>query len=84
MVKAADLRDMADQELLTRLAETKQEMFNLRFQLATGQLDNHARMSQVRRDVARLRTVIRQREIAAAEAVAAGDTDASNTTEETA
>jgi large subunit ribosomal protein L29 len=84
MVKAADLRDMADQELLTRLAETKQEMFNLRFQLATGQLDNHARMSEVRRDVARLRTVIRQREIAAAEALAEGPTNASDTTEETA
>jgi len=75
MAKAADLRDLADQELLSRLAETKQEMFNLRFQLATGQLDNHARMTEVRRDVARLRTVIRQREIAAAEALAAGETN---------
>jgi large subunit ribosomal protein L29 len=71
MGKAADLRDLADQELITRLAETKQELFNLRFQLATGQHDNHARMSQVRRDVARLRTVIREREIDAAEALAA-------------
>ncbi len=68
MSKAADLREADESELETRLAEAKQELFNLRFQHVTGQLDNFARIGQVRRDVARIRTVLREREIVAAEA----------------
>jgi large subunit ribosomal protein L29 len=65
---ANQVRELADAELETRLAEAKQELFNLRFQNVTGQLDNSARIGQVRRDVARIETILRQREIAAAEA----------------
>ncbi len=69
MAKATDdLRDMDFDALEDRLAEAKQELFNLRFQHVTGQLDNFARIGQVRRDVARIRTVLREREIVAAEA----------------
>lgn len=63
-----ELRELNDGELIQRLAEAKEEHFNLRFQLATGQLDNSARLGEVRRDVARLNTLLREREIAAAEA----------------
>jgi large subunit ribosomal protein L29 len=62
-VKARELRDLVDDELLTRLGEAKQELFNLRFQHVTGQLDNYARLSQVRRDIARAETVLREREL---------------------
>jgi large subunit ribosomal protein L29 len=65
---AAQVRELADPELETRLGEAKQELFNLRFQNVTGQLDNSARIGQVRREVARIETILRQREIAAAEA----------------
>ena len=65
--KAAELREYNDAELIQRLAEAKEEHFNLRFQNATGQLDNVARLPQVRRDVARIETLLREREIAAAE-----------------
>ena len=61
------LRDLADTDLLERFNETKEELFNLRFQLATGQLENHARVSQVKREVARVLTELREREISAAE-----------------
>ncbi len=74
MATGEELRGLADDELLTRLGETREELFNLRFQHVTGQVDNTARLAQVRRDVARLHTVLRQREIAAAEAVAQGGT----------
>ncbi len=68
MAKPTDeLRDLDEDELLTRLAEAKQELFNLRFQHVTGQLDNYARLGQVRRSVARINGVLREREIAAAE-----------------
>ncbi|MBI2168327.1 MAG: 50S ribosomal protein L29 [Actinobacteria bacterium] len=67
MVKARELRDVDDGELVHRLTEAREELFNLRFQLATGQLDNFARLSQLRKDIARLNTFIRQREIEAAE-----------------
>ena len=66
--RAAELRDIDDSELRTRLAEAKQELFNLRFQNVTGQLDNPARLGQVRKDVARINTLLRAREIEAAEA----------------
>ena len=66
--KAAELRETDESELETRLAEAKQELFNLRFQIVTGQLDNSARLRQVRRDIARILTVLREKEIEAAEA----------------
>ena len=61
--KAAELRELPDDELAVRMDAGKEELFNLRFQLATGQLDNPARMKQVRHDVARIATVLREREI---------------------
>jgi ribosomal protein L29 len=67
---SAELREMHDEALALRLAEEKQTLFNLRFQNATGQLDNVARFREVRRDIARIRTIMRAREIAAAEALA--------------
>ena len=67
--KAAELRDLADDQLIERLAENKQELFNLRFQHVTGQLDNYARLQQLKRDIARVSTEMRAREIAAAEAL---------------
>jgi large subunit ribosomal protein L29 len=60
---AAEIRDLADEELVTRLAESKEELFNLRFQVATGQLDNNRRLHHVRRDIARIYTVMREREL---------------------
>jgi len=60
---AAEIRDLNDDELVTRLAESKEELFNLRFQVATGQLDNNRRLHHVRRDIARLYTVMREREL---------------------
>jgi large subunit ribosomal protein L29 len=74
------VRDLPDHELVERLSETKHELFNLRFQHVTGQLDNSARLGQLKRDIARINTELREREIAAAEALATG----AATTEETA
>ena len=68
MANVAELREMDDDELNNRLAEAKQELFNLRFQHVTGQLDNYARIGQVRRSVAQINGLLREREIAAAEA----------------
>ena len=65
--KIAPLRDLGDDELVRRLGEAKETLFNLRFQLATGQQDNTARIGDVRKEIARLNTLLRQREIAAAE-----------------
>jgi large subunit ribosomal protein L29 len=67
MPPASELRELNDVELANRLREFKEELFNLRFQNATGQLDNIARIPQARREVARIETVLREREIAAAE-----------------
>jgi len=67
-VKPAELRQMDDDELERRLTEAREELFNLRFQHVTGQLDNHARLNQVRKDIARISTLLREQEIAAAEA----------------
>jgi large subunit ribosomal protein L29 len=69
---AQELRDMVDDELETRLVEAKQELFNLRFQLVTGQQENTARLRDMKRMVARIETILREREIAAAEAAAPG------------
>lgn len=63
------LRDIGDGELLDKLASSKEELFNLRFQHVTGQLDNTARLGVVRKQVAQLNTELRSREIAAAEAL---------------
>jgi len=63
----SELRELNDGELIQRLLEAKEEHFNLRFQHATGQLDNTARLGDVRRNIARLQTLIREREIRAAE-----------------
>lgn len=63
MTKASELRPLADAELASRLAETRRELFNLRFQVVTGQLDNNARLSQLRREIARLATLQREREL---------------------
>ncbi len=65
MTRVAELRDLGDDELLERLDSNKEELFNLRFQLATGQLDNPMRIKQVRHDVARILTVLRERQIEA-------------------
>ena len=63
--KAAELRDLTDQQLLDRVEESKEELFNLRFQLATGQLDNPSRIRKVRHEIARIATVMRERELEA-------------------
>ena len=73
MPAAAELRELADDQLLDQLGESKQELFNLRFQIATGQLENSAQISQVKRNIARINTVLREREIAAAEATTVED-----------
>lgn len=70
MAKAATLRTLSDDQLLDELESARQELFNLRFAFATGQLDNSAQMSATRRDIARIHTVLREREIAAADALA--------------
>ncbi|MDK1019698.1 MAG: 50S ribosomal protein L29 [Actinomycetota bacterium] len=64
-MNALELRKFNYKELGEKLDETKEELFNLRFQLVTNQLDNTARMQQVKRDVARIATVMREQEIAA-------------------
>ena len=66
MTKASELQALSLADLKKREAEFKEELFNLRFQLATGQLENTARISQVRKDIARVKTIIRQQELAAA------------------
>jgi large subunit ribosomal protein L29 len=58
-----DLRELPDDELVSRLREAKEELFNLRFQVATGQLDNNKRLQTVRRDIARIYTIMREREL---------------------
>jgi large subunit ribosomal protein L29 len=67
MATAQELRELSDADLVERLAETKHELFNLRFQHVTGQLDNTSRLNHLRKDVARMHTLLREREIAAAE-----------------
>jgi large subunit ribosomal protein L29 len=66
-----ELRECETDELEQRLVDARQELFNLRFQHVTGQLDNSARLGQIRRQVARLHTLLREREIEAAEALEA-------------
>ncbi|WP_303646154.1 50S ribosomal protein L29 [Candidatus Solincola tengchongensis] len=63
MVKARELRQYSYEELLQKLREAKEELFNLRFQAATGQLDNTARIKETKKDIARICTVIREYEL---------------------
>ena len=64
----SELRELSDDELRQNLTESKEELFNLRFQIVTGQLDNPRRIKQVKREIARILTVMRERDIAAAAA----------------
>jgi large subunit ribosomal protein L29 len=68
-MKATDLRELNDTELANRVREFREELFNLRFQNATGQLENTTRLNHVKKDIARCETLLRAREIAAAEAL---------------
>ncbi len=61
--KATELRNLGEEELADKLREAKEELFNLRFQAATGQLESHGRLRAVRRDIARIYTVMREREL---------------------
>jgi|TARA_B110000438_G_scaffold288463_1_gene321937 large subunit ribosomal protein L29 len=72
MAKKETLDTLGDTDLMERLSDAKEELFNLRFQLVTGQLENHARVGQVKKEVARMLTELRAREIDAAEAIVAG------------
>jgi large subunit ribosomal protein L29 len=67
MTKAAEIRELNDAELANKLRESKEELFNLRFQLATGQLEDASRIDALKKDIARCRTLLREREIALAE-----------------
>ncbi len=69
MAKKSSLTELGDTDLLEKLSESREELFNLRFQNITGQLDNSARLGQMRREIARINTELRAREIAAAEAL---------------
>jgi len=69
MSSGNELRDLHDDVLVQRLAEAKEELFNLRFARATGQLETTSRLGDVRREVARIKTVVREREIAGAESM---------------
>ncbi len=62
-VTATELRELGDEELVLKLRESKEELFNLRFQMATGQLENNRRLRIVRRDIARIYTIMREREL---------------------
>jgi large subunit ribosomal protein L29 len=62
-MKAIELRDLSDEEMRQKLRELQEELFNLRFQLATGQIENVGRIRMVRRDIARLKTIQHQKEL---------------------
>ena len=67
-MKASELRELSVEELQAKLKDLKQELFNLRFQLAVNQLDNPMRLSAVKKDIARISTILRQRELNGSEA----------------
>ena len=69
-MKPAEIRELSDDQLAEKLKETRAELFNLRFQMATSQLDNTARVKTVKRDIARVQTEMRARQIAAENAAA--------------
>ncbi|MFE9954548.1 50S ribosomal protein L29 [Micromonospora sp. NPDC005299] len=62
-VKSSELRELSEEELVTKLREAKAELFNLRVQAATGQLDNNRRLQIIRREIARIYTIMREREL---------------------
>jgi len=62
-MKVKEIRDLTTEELQQKVSELKQELFNLRFQLATNQMDNPMRLKEVRRNIARARTILREREL---------------------
>lgn len=64
-MKARELRELTDEELERKIAELKEELFNLRFQMVTGQLDNPMRIKLIRKDIARIKTILRERELKA-------------------
>lgn len=74
-MKTDKLRQLTADELAEKLGEAKQELFNLRFSLATNQLDNTARLKQVKKDVARIKTIARQQELEAWAALQAANED---------
>jgi large subunit ribosomal protein L29 len=61
--KATELRELSEEDLVTKLREAKAELFNLRVQGATGQLDNNRRLQVIRREIARIYTIMREREL---------------------
>ena len=63
IVTTEELRALASEELANKLRESKEELFNLRFQAATGQLESHGRLGAVRKEIARIYTIIREREL---------------------
>ena len=67
-MKAAEIRNLSGEDLQAKLKEARAELFNLRFQMATGQLDNTARIKQVKKDIARIQTERRDRELKAVQA----------------
>ncbi len=66
MSRVSELRDLSYEELEARLKEAKEELFNLRFQAATGQLDNNARIGEIKKDIARIYTIMREMELSEA------------------
>ncbi|MCI0636895.1 MAG: 50S ribosomal protein L29 [Actinobacteria bacterium] len=74
MANIRELRDLGEPELLERLDQDKEELFNLRFQLATGQLDNPMRIKEVRHEIAQILTIMRERELEEQEAARVGAT----------
>jgi len=71
--KATELRGLEDDELVSKLREAKEELFNLRFQAATGQLESHGRLRAVRKEIARIYTVLRERELGITSVETPGD-----------
>ncbi len=74
-IKSHELDDLNDVDLETKLREAKEELFNLRFQAATGQLESHGRLRTVKKDIARIYTVVRERELGIRTAPGASDED---------
>ncbi|MAW92073.1 MAG: 50S ribosomal protein L29 [Acidimicrobiaceae bacterium] len=73
MARAKALKELSDSDLIVALNDSKEELFNLRFQLVTGQLDNYSRIKEVKKNVARAMTELRMREISAAEELEESD-----------
>jgi large subunit ribosomal protein L29 len=80
--KAHELDEMNNVDLETRLREAKEELFNLRFQAATGQLESHGRLRTVKKDIARIYTVVRERELGIRSDPAPGDNDEAGETDQ--